>query len=146
MRSGRVVGRQAVGLTIAGILMTSCSSNSAAPAASAADPVVLATEGTHTDGQLSYGWHQDHTSSDSTPSRYTISVTAGWEPKQVSADSVAVFIADDADDSFGDTAPISLVFKCKEGGPALAQGTYIRNIGGSVDVTWRSYSETDVSC
>ena len=109
-------------------------------------PVVLPTEGTQADGQLSYGWHQDYTSSDETPSRYTISVNGGWQPQQVSADSIAKYIADNADDSYGDTAPISLNITCKAGGKALATGTYIRNIGGSVDVSWRTYSESGASC
>ena len=64
----------------------------------------------------------------------------------MSADLIAKYIADDADDSFGDDAPITLTITCSAGGGPLANGAYIRNIGGSVDVTWRSYSETTASC
>ena len=52
-------------------------------------PAMLPTEGVHADGQLAYTWHQDHTSPEMTPSRYSILVNGGWQPKQVSADSIA---------------------------------------------------------
>ena len=131
-------------VVLSAVLATGCSSASSTSAAPG--PTVLPTEGTHADGQLSYGWHQDYTSSDETPSRYAISVNGGWQPHRVSADSIAKYIADDADDSYGDTAPITLKITCEAGGATLAGGTYIRNIGGSVDVTWRTYSESTASC
>ena len=34
----------------------------------------------------------------------------------------------------------------REGGTASAQDAYIRNVVGSIDVTWRNYSETGASC
>jgi len=136
---------RAVGLVaIAGLLVAGCSSSGSATSASG--PTVLPTEGLQTNGTLSYTWHQDYTSPNSTPSRYSISVSGGWQPKQVSADSIAVYISDDANDSYGDDAPISLTITCNPSGTALAHGTYVRNIGGSVDVTWRSYSDTAATC
>ena len=126
-------------------LIAGCSSNFAGGTNSPAGPTVPPTAGSETDGQLSYLWHQDYTSSGSTPSRYTISVNSGWQPKEISATSIAKYIADDADDSFGDDAPITLTITCR-GGQSLATGTYTRNIGGSVDVTWRSYNESDSGC
>lgn len=144
-RAGNPSIKRAVGLVaIAGLLVAGCSSNGSAT--SAEGPSVLPTEGSQTDGKLSYAWHQDYTSPDATPSRYTISVKSGGQAKQVSADSIAVYIADDADYSAGDIAPVSLTITCSPSGATLAKGTYIRNDGGPSDLSWRSYSESGAAC
>jgi hypothetical protein len=64
----------------------------------------------------------------------------------VSADSIAKYIADNADESFGDAAPITLQITCTAVGTTLAAGTYIRNASSSVALTWRSYSESGAAC
>lgn len=148
--TARAVKHWVLRVVVLGILcgaLAGCSGSSTGDSAvSPAALPPLPTDGVHTDGQLSYAWHQEYTNTNETPSRYAIMVNGGWQPQQVSADSIAKYIADDADDSYGDTAPITLQITCKPGGATLAGGTYIRNIGGSVDVTWRTYSESGARC
>ena len=137
--------RVAGALVLMSVLAAGCSSKSDSTAP-AGGLIVLPTQGTETDGQLAYSWNQDYTSPNETPSLYTILVTKGWQPKEASADSIAKYIADDADESSGDLAPVSLTITCGPSGAALAKGTYIRNDGGAPDITWRSYTETAASC
>jgi len=129
------------------LLLADCSSTSIDESSPSRSQVAAnATSGTGpATGGISYTWDQISTSSNSTPSNYLIHISSGWKRQQASADIVAVYIADKVDDSFGDTAPITLTFDCT-GGEALAHGIYVRNIGGSVDITWQSYTETGGSC
>lgn len=129
----------AAAVVMLSVLAAGCSSTSDAGAAVGA-PLVLPTEGSQTDGQVAYGWHQDYTSPDETPSRYSITVTEGWQPKQVPADSIAKYVADDADDIRA-IAPITLITICSCSGTLLAKGIYIRN-DGAPDITWRAARST----
>ena len=125
------------------LLSASCSTSSAASTSGLA-PAGLPTQGTASSGSLNYSWHMDHTSSGSGASRYSVDVTTGWAPHQISADIIAAYIADNADFSFGPDAPITLTIICSSSGKRLATGTYTRN--SSIAISWSDYTDTASSC